>query len=274
MTLPAGDSDRLPALDLAPLELLAAYDAVYLSPHLDDAVLSCGGQIHDRTASGQAVLVVTVCAADEPAGEPSPLARSLHRAWRLDRPGAAGEGVVTRRRAEDRAACAALGADVLHWQVAEAIYRRDGAGEPFYRRLEDLFGPLPLGDRPTTLRVAERLADLPEHRELYAPLAVGGHVDHRIVRMAAEQRFGASLRYYEEYPYGRSRKAVRKVVRGVGWRSRTVPVARAGSDAKVRALAAYRSQVGPLFGGRLRMRWKVGRHLRRTGGERVWWWEP
>lgn len=251
------------------------YDAVYLSPHLDDAVLSCGAQIHDRAAAGQAMLVVTMGAGDEPPGELSPLALSLHRAWKLDRPGERGEGAAARRRAEDRKACAALGAETLHWDLIEAIYRRDRAtGEPFYEELADLFGPLPPGDRPTTLEVAERLAGLPSHRELYAPLAVGGHVDHRIVRMAAEQRFGSSLVYYEEYPYGRSRRAVRRVIRGVGWRSEAVPVSRAGADAKIRAVAAYRSQVEPLFGGRLRMRWKLRRHLHRTGGERIWWWEP
>ena len=265
----------VPAVEPAPMELRAAYDAVYLSPHLDDAVLSCGGQIHDRAAAGQGVLVVTVCAADEPSGEPSRLARSLHRAWRLDRPGPEGEaGVVARRRAEDRAACAALGVDVLHWPVLEAIYRRDEDGEPFYGALAELFGPHPPGDRPTTLEVAARLAELPAHRELFAPLAVGGHVDHRIVRAAAEQRFGASLLYYQEYPYGRSRKALRRVVRGVGWKSETVPVSPAGADAKVRSLRAYRSQVAPLFGGRLRLSWKVRSHLRSAGGERVWWWEP
>lgn len=259
----------------APMEPLETYDAIYLSPHLDDVVLSCGGRIHDRTAGGQTVLVVTVFAGDEPAGEPSPIARLLHRAWRLDRPRRAGEGVTERRRAEDGAAHAVLGADLLHWDLVEAIYRRDPTtGEPFYGELADLFGSLPPGDRPTTLEIAERLAGLPAHRELYAPLAVGGHVDHRTVRMAAEQKFGSSLLYYEEYPYGRSRKAVRRVVRGVGWRSEVLPVSPAGAQAKVRGVAAYRSQVRPLFGGRLRMRWKVARHLRRTGGERVWRWEP
>ena len=37
---------------------------VYLSPHLDDAVLSCGGAIHRAGAAGEAVLVITVFAAE------------------------------------------------------------------------------------------------------------------------------------------------------------------------------------------------------------------
>lgn len=261
--------------------LRSSYDAVYLSPHLDDAVLSCGGRIHDRAAAGHAVLVVTVGAGDEPGGweELSPLARTLHRAWRLDRPDPEGpegdgEGTVARRRAEDLTACRLLGAEALHWNFLEAIYRHDAAsGEPFYGELADLFGPLPPDDRPMVLAVAERLVDLPPHRELLAPLGVGGHVDHRIARQAAEQRFGSHLTYYEEYPYSRSPRAVRRVGPGIGWTRETVPVTRGGVEAKIRAASAYRSQVKTLFGGRRRLRWKLRRHLRKLGGERIWRWE-
>ena len=256
--------------------LRPAYDAVYLSPHLDDAILSCGAQIHRRTAAGKAVLVVTVGAGDEPAGELSDLARTLHRAWKLDRAARSGEegaGVVGRRRQEDLAACARVGADALHLDLLECIYRRDRTtGEPLYGSIADLFGPIGPSDRPTILAVAERMADLPEHRELVVPLGVGGHVDHRIARAAAEQRFGSDLLYYEEYPYSRSHKAVRRVVRGVGWKSELVPVSEAAVEAKIEAVAAYRSQVKPLFGGRRRLRWKLRRH-HRASGERLWWWE-
>lgn len=254
----------------------ASYDAIYLSPHLDDAVLSCGAQIHRRTAAGEAVLVVTIGAGDEPPGEPSDLARTLHRAWRLDRPGSegeGGEGVVARRRREDLAACDRLGADALHWDLLECIYRRERVtGQPLYGRFEDLFGTIGPSDRPTILAVAERMAELPEHRELLVPLGVGGHVDHRIARAAAEQRFGSDLLYYEEYPYSRRPKAVRRVVGGVGWRSEPVPASEEAVAAKIEAVAAYRSQVRPLFGGPRRMRWKL-RRFHRKAGERLWRWE-
>lgn len=254
-------------------ELESFFDAVFLSPHLDDAVLSCGGQIHDLQAAGKSVLVVTVGAGDEPAGELPPVAAGLHRAWDLGRSGS-GDGVVARRREEDREACEILGAKALQWDLPEAIYRRDPhTGEPLYRKLGDLFGPLPPADRPQVLRVAERLADLPEHRELYVPLAVGGHVDHHVARRAAEQRFGSNLIYYEEYPYARRRRDVRRLTRTVGWKSEVVPVSPEGLDAKIRAVGAYRSQTRSLFGGRLRMRWKLRRYTRSVGGERVWWWE-
>ena len=39
-------------------------DHLYLSPHFDDAALSCGGQIATWTAAGQSVLVVTITGGD------------------------------------------------------------------------------------------------------------------------------------------------------------------------------------------------------------------
>jgi hypothetical protein len=36
--------------------------------------------------------------------------------------------------------------------------------------------------------------------KVYCPLAMGGHVDHRIIRMAAE-RFMRPLTYYFDFPY-------------------------------------------------------------------------
>jgi len=39
---------------------------IYLSPHLDDAVLSCGGIIWQQVQSGHQVEIWTICAADPP----------------------------------------------------------------------------------------------------------------------------------------------------------------------------------------------------------------
>ena len=56
------------------------YPHVYLSPHLDDAVLSCGGLIHRQVVAGQRPLVVTIFAGTPPVDvELSDFARFLPR---------------------------------------------------------------------------------------------------------------------------------------------------------------------------------------------------
>ncbi|HOU40916.1 MAG TPA: PIG-L family deacetylase [Promineifilum sp.] len=57
------------------------YDHLYLSPHFDDAILSCGGQIARHTAAGQSVLVVTITGGDPPDNPPSDTVAMLHRRW-------------------------------------------------------------------------------------------------------------------------------------------------------------------------------------------------
>src|SRR5437764_2009359 len=94
---------------------------LFLSPHLDDAVLSCGGTIADLVAGGEDVSALTFFAGQ---GVPpfAPLATELHACW------GSPPDVVKLRRAEDVAALARLGASALHEDVPDAIYRRDQDG--------------------------------------------------------------------------------------------------------------------------------------------------
>jgi len=100
---------------------------IFVSPHLDDAVLSCGGGIARLAHSGELVTVVTLCTADQPVGAPlSPLARRNHRSW------AAGDQPFAARREEDLCALLSLGAVAEHVGLLDAIYRRSPAGRPLY----------------------------------------------------------------------------------------------------------------------------------------------
>lgn len=240
--------------------------AVYLSPHLDDVVLSCGGQVAERVRAGETVWVVTVFTADETAGTVSDFAAGLHRVWRLPAP------VVEARRREDRAACARLGAVPRHWTELEAIYRpRPRAAGSLYPDRESLFGPVDSADAGLQAALAERIRQLPDSCEVLSPLAVGAHVDHVLVRRAAESALGARLGYYEDYPYVVwQREALAAALAGAEWVERTLPLSRAALESKVQAIAAYTSQLRPLFGGRWRMAFRVRSFARRRGGERVW----
>jgi len=125
---------------------------VYLSPHLDDAVLSCGGLIAAQVRLGHPVLILTVCAGDPPAGELTPLARVLHERWQT------GLQTAAVRRAEDLAACARLGAAARHLDLPDCIYRRSPkTGFPVISANEDLFAPIHPDEIPLVAALAERL---------------------------------------------------------------------------------------------------------------------
>ncbi len=243
-------------------------DALCLSPHLDDAALSCGGGIVSRVRAGQRVRVITVFTADEPAGDLPPLARELHAAFQLE------AGVVTARRAEDAAAMRALGCDFSHWDETEGIYRRHPvSGAPLYPDRTTLFGPVADGDDGALERLCRRLAALPPAACVRVPLGIGGQVDHRLVRQAAEACIDPGrLVYYEDYPYVERPLALWRVLRWRrGWRARRESVDQDSLAAQLAAIACYGSQVGPLFGGVERMRRRVSAHWNCRGrAERVW----
>jgi LmbE family N-acetylglucosaminyl deacetylase len=167
----------------------------YLSPHLDDAVLSCGGLIASQVAAGETVVVLTACAGDPPPGPLSDFAQELLLRW--------GKGSVPSpaRRAEDRMACGRLGASVLHFDVPDAIYRRQTDGTVLYPSERAIFGPVHLADKPLIDSLAAKIAAAcPEDSRLYSPLGIGNHVDHLLTRLAAERAHGG-LWYYPDFPY-------------------------------------------------------------------------
>lgn len=248
------------------------YDAIYLSPHLDDAALSCGGQIAQRTARGERVLIVTVMAgdppaADQPATAVSDFVRLLHERWNL------GDETVAARRAEDQAACAILGADCLHLDVLDCIYRTDASGSAFYTTNPALFGAVAPADlRQQLPPLCTAFAALPAAGVVISPLAVGNHVDHQLVRAAAEATFGTDLQYYEDYPYMRIPGARDRVIApdAANWQVRVISLTATAVQAKVDAIAAFKSQVGSFFVNHADLEQQIAAFTTQTGGEQVW----
>lgn len=242
-------------------------DWIYLSPHLDDAALSCGGQIFAATQRGERVLIVTITAGD-PVAPVSDYAASLHTRWEL-------VNATEARRQEDLAACAILGADALHWQVPDCIYRVDATGAPFYVSDDDIFGTVATAEMGLVDALAAQMRALPSARQVVAPLTVGKHVDHQLTRLAAEQAFGvAALRYYEDYPYaqqaGKLEQALLPEQDSSEWVADVVALDGDALRAKFDAVAAFRSQLSTFFRDQADLEGQIGGFAARVGGERRW----
>ncbi len=247
------------------------YDHVYLSPHLDDVVLSCGGRIWQQTQTGAQVLVITVFAGSPAPDAPlSPFAQALHARW-----GDPADAVAERRR-EDRAALSALGADASHWPHADCIYRRAPDGTFPYASEDALWGPIHPVEEHLIEELAARLRDLSASGgTLYAPLAAGRHVDHRIVRRAAEQA-EKGLIYYEDFPYAEDRAAVAAALEpsAEAWRQEHASLSPQAMATKIAAIACYRSQVSTFWEAEETMMSHVRAFAERVGedgpAERYW----
>lgn len=254
---------------------------VYLAPHLDDAVLSCGGNIHRLTASGEQVLVITVFAGEFKGSALSPFALEQHDYWgNPPRP-------MALRRAEDTAALTLLSAEACYLDYLDAVYRTGPDGEWLYTQEEMLWGKVHPADpmaRNGTRAMADRLAGLlpPQHQAIvYAPLGVGNHVDHQITHLAAEGllELGYQVAFYEDYPYAERPGAIESALASTGaesWRLEAIPLREADLAAKVSALGYYRTQMLILFGGVEAMPNRVwafaaSRSPKVCLVERLWW---
>jgi len=260
---------------------------VFLSPHLDDAILSCGGllaQLHHRSVP---VLVISIFAGliddDEPL---SPFAAAMHQSW-----GAPSQTYAV-RRAEDSAALARVGF-IPHWlNFPDAIYRGNlRRGEWFYTDNQTLFGAVHPAEQNLPQMLAQSLrsylqqyAIADEPTVFYVPLAVGNHVDHQLTCRATKYLVhpGDELFFYEDYPYtqwnpaDRNRALQMCAAQGNGsdWVSQLVPLMDAELQTKLAAIAEYKSQLAILFGSAPAMRTQVTAFAHATGGdvpaEKLW----
>jgi hypothetical protein len=129
------------------------------------------------------------------------------------------------------------------------------------------------GDLPAQL--ARRLAELTPApgAMVYVPLTVGDHVDHHIVRQAAEiwGAPGGEIVYYEEYPYAEHPEALAVVLGdGGGWQAEFVALDGEALDAKAEAVACYHSQISTFYSGKDEIALRLRAYATVAGEGRGW----
>lgn len=235
---------------------------IFLSPHLDDAVLSCGGILWELVQRGDVVEVWTVFAGD--ASLPlSDYAQSLHRRWAVD------ENGMQVRREEDLAACRVLGVTARHFPFRDVIYRRFTDGTPVVRRDEDLFqSPHPQELSLIDAVHSQLLERCPSGAVIVVPLTLGGHVDHRLVRAAAE-RLPNERWYYADFPYITLHGLTDDRFVESNWKVRKIEVSDCGLSAWQQAVACFRSQISTFWEDAGSMSAELQNYWSAGGGQRL-----
>jgi len=148
---------------------------IVLSAHCDDAALSLGGYIFDLNKMGMKTEVWTFfCRLPEGKKE-----REIMR------------------REEDKKAMKVLGASWVHYTFYDAQERLNRAGDKMYGNV--FANPHP-DDRACNEIAMMLERDTRPGDKVFVPLAIGGHVDHTILRQAAEM-LHIPLIYYPDFPY-------------------------------------------------------------------------
>jgi LmbE family N-acetylglucosaminyl deacetylase len=216
---------------------------IYLSPHLDDAVLSCGAIIWNQiNLEDKAVEVWTVFAGDPPRGSISPFAQELHQRWQTT------PNASQTRRSEDTLACERLGCKAVHLEFPDCIYRfRPNSTQPRIMKNKELFRFDPDLDSPMIDHLSHHLKEnLPENCTVIVPLGVGGHIDHQITRLAAETLRQPRM-YFADFPYAADHAEEVSEKTGALKDSLRYPISPASLHAWQFAVSAYVSQISSFW---------------------------
>jgi LmbE family N-acetylglucosaminyl deacetylase len=198
--------------------------ALFVSPHLDDAVFACGEVI---TSSPRAT-VATLFAGRPPGGMPL-------TPWDLDAGFRAGDDVIGARREEDREAMAALGAHAVWLDFCDDQYGRRAADAELIEALA-------------------RVVDRGAFGAVWLPLGLfhGDHARASDATLALMARCAdPTFRAYEDAMYRRIPHLVERRLEALRVRGYTlvrdrVAVDRAAHARKRDAVACYRSQIRAL----------------------------
>lgn len=203
-----------------------------LSPHADDAAISIGGLIR-KVAKKYSCNILTLFGRSNYTRE-----LGFHAGW---------EAVTSRREREDRAYAIAVGARLTYFDFPEASLRLGSSFEAIFT-----------GENYTDSSLLEELSSvvaqrLNEIRPLFllAPLGLGGHCDHVLIRELA--RVLASGRdfktvFYEDLPYAAEtpEEMILEHIQSVelDLAPTYVPLG-CELNSKLDALMLYESQIGP-----------------------------
>ncbi|WP_024817865.1 PIG-L deacetylase family protein [Arthrobacter sp. 31Y] len=230
---------------------------LFLSPHLDDAVLSCGALI-EAQARGREIIVATLFTEATPAPH-TRAARSFMRQCTVPDSGA----LFQARQSEDRAVLEDMGVQSIHLGEVDALFRRrrkppvlgSSAWDrllpelthryPTYR-FDIALGRIAKGDHALIRQLRTDVAGLMAQTKaelLFCPAGVGKHVDHLITRELGKGH-PENVVMYSDFPYDLRAGPDERQLSTMGFVSWTW---NAGLDTKPGRIRQYPTQADALF---------------------------
>ncbi len=236
---------------------------VFLSPHLDDAILSCGLLLEKLGKLGKKVEVVSVFSQASPAPYSQQAKVFMQKSGLGD-----WERLFAARRKEDIKALNYLKAGARHLNYQDATFRKTRLfiGFPSIQKLSWLLPGLihvyPGAQNQFSGKVSsldnslvavlkddlkKRINEQANRQTLLlAPLGIGGHADHVLVRKLV-QELGFSTLFWSDFPYNLRSESVDHFFFGEDKFRQYFELKVPKKTKKYQAIGYYRSQIRVLF---------------------------
>ncbi|MBJ2119434.1 PIG-L family deacetylase [Arthrobacter sp. MSA 4-2] len=229
---------------------------LFLSPHLDDAVLSCGSLIASE-AGRRDIEVLTIFTECSPTPH-TRAARSFLRQCSVQDAGS----LFEERKKEDAAVLEGLGVRFRHLGATDALFRRRRKTIPgssvLGRTLPELvhryptyrfdiaLGRVSRGDTGLIEELRDTVAEEIDEQAtglVFCPVGIGRHVDHLITRSVGESSAERTV-FYSDFPYNQNQQPDDAFLRSrhlTGWEWS------GDLEAKHRRVRQYATQADALF---------------------------
>jgi LmbE family N-acetylglucosaminyl deacetylase len=224
---------------------------LFVSPHLDDAVLSCGALLSHLAGTCPVTVLTVFSAAAQPAKSGLAARKTLRNLGIAD-----AEAHFEERRAEDIEVLMEAGASWIHLGLTDALFRRVGhsakdpaatgrAAYPTFR-FDAGRGRIASSDASLAAEVGVMIREAAASSgatTVFGPLGIGRHVDHLITRNAVTASEVDAI-YYSDFPYSISNSPDERFIHGASLRPHEWVSGRA-ENAKL--IEGYRTQFDLLF---------------------------
>lgn len=243
-----------------------------ISPHLDDAVLSCGDLINKYVKEGHMVDVLTVFSGSADKTSLSEAAKQFHSNCFLD------HNAMLFRKIEDKKAHELLGCNSLYLDELECLYRHDSFGY-LYPNLNDIYHLEYIREKKNIENLSKRLRYIVKKYDvIFAPLGLGNHADHLLINSVVKKlNIISKLYFYEEVAYVCYYYRKNNISNwGKNMKYKLIQISDEDYNLKISAILLYRSQLNILWENRIQFESDMETFSNKYGNGRyvrVWYYE-
>ena len=215
-----------------------------ISPHLDDAVLSCGDLIDKLVNEKYSVDVITIFSKEMKKSQLSSAAIKFHNNCFLP------DNPMKQRKQEDKLAHEYLKCNSYYMELPECLYRKYKT-KFLYPDLDNIYH-LDKDDSKIIKKIEKGLIKIINNYDyILAPLGLGGHADHIASNKAVNnimQEIKGKLYFYEEVAYVCYYYRENSVSNwGESLKYKLIELSEQNFNNKIQSILLYRSQLNILW---------------------------